>query len=501
MDGSNWIARNFWGVRRTGPGVALQIDHAHSDIEFNLIISGKGTYFLEDGQHDLAPGTLVWLQSGQSHRLIRSSDLDMWVVMAPPERFSAEMLSDIAARPCRVLSAVDALALDRLLGHLSQDDDEHALYDAGLSYVLRSAWHATANSAGRPARPLHPSVIRALRILRADANSHSFDAVARQCGVTKEHLGRLLLEQTGRGFVDWRSRFRLERFQIIYAQREDLLSASFDAGFGSYSQFHRVFSDIVGMTPGEWAKKGAGFETMALPSEAQSIGGSPTESTRMVWYSLCGITLPAASRWFSPAFATQFDRVPAEPGNLVRIDSGFADLGQIKAFEPEIVRHGFESDPESVDSLSRAFHRNDITDRYIQSFTPYDPDITDLAWIVGMYVAWSRAVALRNPIPPFDSVRETIARCRSALHAAGTFARASLEERRLAAAAFIAQTTFLRNANAGARASGSDVIALRVADAAHASLLRTVGVDVRATRPSIAASRAPLPVPRTASAR
>ncbi len=42
-------------VRRTGAGATLQIEHAHQALEFNLVIAGRGSYFLADRQYDLVP--------------------------------------------------------------------------------------------------------------------------------------------------------------------------------------------------------------------------------------------------------------------------------------------------------------------------------------------------------------------------------------------------------------------------------------------------------------
>jgi hypothetical protein len=120
-------------ARRTGPGTAKQIDHSHSQVEFNLIVIGKPTYFHADGDYDLTPGALVWLLPRQSHRLMRSLDMDVWVATIEPEHRDAELLWEVAAQSCRILSTEDAIALDRLLSHVSQDTDEPRLYYAGCN--------------------------------------------------------------------------------------------------------------------------------------------------------------------------------------------------------------------------------------------------------------------------------------------------------------------------------------------------------------------------------
>ena len=467
-------------ARRTGPGVALQIDHAHQELELNLIISGKGTYFLDDGQHDLAPGTLVWLLPGQSHRLIRSPELDMWVILIAPGDVDPELVEDVARQPCKVLSTSDAVAIDRLLSHLSQHADEPRLYRAGLDYALRTAWYATINSPGTIYRPMHPAIARALSILRSSDETPTSTQLAKMCGVTQDYLGRLLLKHTGRGFVEWRNRTRLERFHMLFPESGDLLTAALDAGFGSYTQFHRVFCDLVGTTPGEWARSGAQAKSVALPSMLGEISGSDAESPRMAWYSLSEFAFPAASVWFTPAFALNFQRSTPMLGRSPAIDSGVTSFAELRAYEDRLIDQMRSADPTRAEKLARTFARNDVFAGYRGTIGHYGVNPADLSRLIGVYVALATAAAAQAPTPSFEKIDEVHARTRFALAASATFAKADLEERRFAAAAFVAMTAFLRSALVGSRASGSDAIALRMSKGAHATALQTLGLDVRA---------------------
>jgi AraC-like DNA-binding protein len=463
-------------ARRTGAGVALQIEHAHHEVEFNLIVAGRGTYFLADGQHDLVPGTLVWLLPGQPHRLLRSPELDMWVITVSPEALEPEMLADISERPCRVLSTPDAVALDRLLTHLSQDADEPRLYAAGLSYVLRSAWYATVSSPGPTRKPMHPAVLRALAILRSDAEPPTSAQLAKKCGVTQDYLGQLLMEHTGRGIVEWRNRTRLERFHILYPKSGDLLTAALDAGFGSYTQFHRVFSDIVGTTPGEWAKSGQQAKSVALPSRIDVITGSTAESTRMSSYALVDTVFPSAARWFTPAFALNFAQATQ---SSVVIPTGISRGDDLRLLEGEIVAQLRASHPEQADRLASTLSRRSVFAEFYGSLGLHAIDVGDMADVVGSYLCVAQVAAQYAPAPSGQLMRAACERTRLALAASGTFARASAEERRIAAATFILQAAIVRGALVGSRASGSDAIAKRISDAAHASALACVGVDLR----------------------
>jgi transcriptional regulator GlxA family with amidase domain len=50
--------------------------------------------------------------------------------------------------------------------------------------------------------------------------------------------------------VDYRNQLRLERFMaLVDSGGSNMLEAALTAGFGSYSQFHRVFKQHRGKSP------------------------------------------------------------------------------------------------------------------------------------------------------------------------------------------------------------------------------------------------------------
>ena len=79
--------------------------------------------------------------------------------------------------------------------------------------------------------------------------------LAAGAGVTAPYLSHLLIEHTGRSFVEWRNRIRLERFMTAWRPGANLLNTALEGGFGSYAQFHRVFSQLLGCSPAEWARR------------------------------------------------------------------------------------------------------------------------------------------------------------------------------------------------------------------------------------------------------
>lgn len=476
--GESRIVSVYPEVRRTGQGVTVQVDHAHHQLEFNLVVSGKGTYFLADGQLDLVPGTLVWLLPEQSHRLIRSPDFDAWMVTLDIDAFDDTFLADVAEHACRVLSTEDAVALERLLSHVSQDLDDPTLYRAGLTYAMRSARHASMTTAGPRRKRLHPAVLKALSVLRSDDEPPTAGALAKLCGVTQDYLGQLLMDQTGRGFVEWRNRTRLERFHRFYPESRDLLTAALAAGFGSYTQFHRVFSDLVGTTPGDWAKGGGHAKPLGLPGDSVLIQGTQGGSTRMTWYSLCGSPIPLIGQRLGPTFAESLGTIKSLTG-LPLIESGAVEVTQLSGFVEPAIADLERTDPEAASRLRRVCDLDNILEVYERTLGGFNIPTHDLANLVAIYVVLSWIGADHRSLASRDQIMQVACKVRAALLQAGTFSDASTDERRLFSTAVIIQSVVVRHALVGARASGSAAIAKHVSDSLHAGLKASLNFDFR----------------------
>jgi len=135
--------------------------------------------------------------------------------------------------------------------------DQPGLFNSGLGYALLSAWEQFEHAAEVPVRDVHPAVEKAARLIRDETTALSLDELARRAGLSPHRLSRLFKQQTGIALVDFRNRQRIEKFLERYGtgQRQTMLDAALDAGFGSYPQFHRVFKRVLGCSPGNYRRR------------------------------------------------------------------------------------------------------------------------------------------------------------------------------------------------------------------------------------------------------
>ena len=399
-------------VRRSVAGTRTHIDHRHDELEFDLVVRGSGSLTVGERNYALKPGIPMWLLPEQRHRLVRAPGLEMWVVSLRPEVIDARQIGQIAARPLRLLPGHELVELDRLLSQVAQDSDEPAVYNAGVTYVAQRALRASLKSQVARARPMHPAVARALLALRESGASLSLSDLATAAGVAAPYLSRLLIEHTGRSFVDWRNRIRLDRFLKAYHPGANLLTMALDAGFGSYARFHHVFNETIGCAPSEWVKQAS---PQAMPDAGQPGGpdgyGMPTAATlgaRQGWTALLPLVAPAVGVLLGKDFLRRLVAAPAADTGASASDVAPLDAGLSSAARDRLIASLRSRDPAGADDLARLIATHDVTDTYVRILGEFDLLPARLFDRVAAFTIVIAVVANRSSDPAIADVQAVL---------------------------------------------------------------------------------------------
>lgn len=251
LDGKVWQYANLASANRR---------HTHAELELNLVTHGQGIYLIGSRRYEIRRGDLLWLFPAQEHVLIeQTSEFRMWIAVfrhrairhvATDDHARILLNAELPGDCCRRLGQQVFQRLESLLTEIAAGDWP-GFVNAGLSYALLHAWRCFESAADVPAHDLHPAVEQASRLIRDGALSLSIERLSSRTGLSAGRLSRLFHEQTGFTLVDFRNRRRVERFLEIYGtgRRRTMLSAALEAGFGSYPQFHRVFTRVMGCAP------------------------------------------------------------------------------------------------------------------------------------------------------------------------------------------------------------------------------------------------------------
>jgi AraC-like DNA-binding protein len=147
--------------------------------------------------------------------------------------------------------------------------------NAGLHHLLLLCWRCqrTGKLLGDEAA-LHPAVCRALKLLGEGQWEGNLGGLAKACGVSEAYLSRTFRRQVGVSLNRYRNSFRLSRFWEEYRQPEQktLTEAMYAAGFGSYAQFYKIFTQVYGGGP-RACLAGRSREHRGLSRQASSIVG------------------------------------------------------------------------------------------------------------------------------------------------------------------------------------------------------------------------------------
>lgn len=283
------IAREYDGLlflaeaRRNPPKLR---SHRHVELELNLVVRGEITYVVGKRRFTFPARTLVWLFPEQEHQLVNATnDFQSYIavfrpaliqhachtpryegllkshtehdgvlhMMLEPETFDLVRKTMDSLMP----GSLDADVLNRETGFGPGSDFVFAHNDpdglnAGLHHLLLLCWRSNNNGkALGSAVPLHPSVRRVIKVLSEGTGEEKLSDLAAQCKVSEAYLSRTFHHQVGVTLTRYRNSLRLARFWEIYrkADERSLAKIVYDAGFGSYGQFYKIFVQTYGHGP------------------------------------------------------------------------------------------------------------------------------------------------------------------------------------------------------------------------------------------------------------
>jgi AraC-like DNA-binding protein len=222
--------------------------HFHSEPELNLIAAGAGTFGMGKAVLPVVAGDLLWWHPGQDHELLdASADFDLFVIGLTPglsERVLGEQRASAYAGPVQLRLSPEPLSTFTASCAARLEPQEPAVIERHIGELWRRA-HELRTCAPR----MHTLTRRALTSLIRQPNLERADVASLARGYPTE-ISRHFHRDMGVTLTAYRTRLRLLKFvEAVDGGADSLLAAALHAGFGSYSQCHRVFHRMLGCTP------------------------------------------------------------------------------------------------------------------------------------------------------------------------------------------------------------------------------------------------------------
>ncbi len=106
--------------------------------------------------------------------------------------------------------------------------------------------------------PLLKKILRVCELLKTE-DSIALEDLASEVGLSSFHLQRNFKEMIGVSPKKFAEAKRMERFKDELRSGSDVVTAMYDAGFGSSSRLYEKAGESLGMTPAAYKKGGAGM--------------------------------------------------------------------------------------------------------------------------------------------------------------------------------------------------------------------------------------------------
>ena len=272
--------------------------HFHGQVEFLLVRSGTATVHLGTRAERLRAGQLCWILPCLPHVMSDfSADFDMWVVEleAPIVAASWEVVTghaddDRRAPRAQVFGWVAAMG-ERLAGRPVVDVGKEearrlgefaagvwsAPSTKGVRDTLRALCELALRATLASVKQRHGATLTDLAssMLLASPLMDRRDLAA-DLGVSEGFVSRSFGRELGVSFVEHRARSRLAHFlALVPDDSRNFLDAALAAGFGSYSQFHRVFTRVAGASPSDYFTTGRHRRQLLISSDREQPHTAP----------------------------------------------------------------------------------------------------------------------------------------------------------------------------------------------------------------------------------
>jgi len=220
--------------------------HFHAEPELNLVVAGSATFGIGNEVRHVEAGEVLGFTPGQDHALLSgSSDLVLFAVGLRRTQ-ARDVLQDTRQSILPLHVRLQPRDVDALVNRCADTTGRAGAQDAIAELWLAAQWSSERGTA-MGSLP-HVLTRRALVALDA-APELGRDDLAREARSGASEVGRYFRRDLGLTLVEYRARVRLLRFIEEADRGASLTAAAFDAGFGSYSQCHRVFQQTLGVSP------------------------------------------------------------------------------------------------------------------------------------------------------------------------------------------------------------------------------------------------------------
>lgn len=248
------MTSHIWpsGGRHLWPSGGASAAQSHPRGHLVYAASGVLAVHTERGTSVVPANRVAWTPAGFTHHHRAHGDTDMRIVFLAPSL--ARLMPE---RPAVFLaSGLAREVLLALTGPRNHDDAAPGYDRSARSRLLRVLVDELREA---PEEPLHlpeprDDRLRAIaRMLHEQpADNASLAEFGRTIGASTRTLSRLLRNELGMTFYEWRTQLRVYHALTLLAEGHDTTQTAYACGWANPSGFIAAFTNIIGTTPGRY---------------------------------------------------------------------------------------------------------------------------------------------------------------------------------------------------------------------------------------------------------
>ena len=241
-------------------------EHLHDHVEVLLVLEGRIGVRIMEQSRELGAGdcAVIFPQQIHSYRTPRESRVRLFIFHGFLAGMYLRSLQKCVPS-CPFLAAGELpedglLALDRLYALSSTGGEEEGrLCSAWVQVLFAVAWPVLLPVKRQQSGNMELTCQLIQYVMEHFQEPLTLDILARELHVNKYYISNLFSNRLGSNFRQYLNRIRLEyAMQLMQSSKAPLTDVWAEAGFNSQRSFNRTFSDIMGMSPGQYRKAVSG---------------------------------------------------------------------------------------------------------------------------------------------------------------------------------------------------------------------------------------------------